>query len=193
MPAAVPSQTTPEAGSATNSPAAPAAGTTTGVPQASASSVARPKLSTGEGSSAASHPATSCARSRRPAMWPRKVTGRPIDRRRSRLRIGPSPSTSRRAGTPRARRIRIASIARSGCFSRDSRLTMISRTVDSVPGTAAAGTRAAGSAYPGSANAGSGGAAGRNVSRSTPSGTRSRFGAPARRNSAAENLDVTTT
>jgi hypothetical protein len=57
-PRGVPSQTTPEPGVATSSQAAPAAGTTTGVPQASASSVASPNDSAGDGDSATSASAT---------------------------------------------------------------------------------------------------------------------------------------
>ena len=69
MPAAsprgVPSVIRPESGSPISSPAAPCAGTTAGTPQASASSVASPKVSAGDGDSATSAAATSPAIVRR--------------------------------------------------------------------------------------------------------------------------------
>jgi hypothetical protein len=92
-------------------------------------------------------------------------------------------------------------MARSGRFSRDSRLTITRRTFASGAAPDSGSTDASGStdtsasgATDGSNDGSNDGSIdGRKVSRSTPSGTRSRFGAPVRRNSAAEKLEVTMT
>ena len=164
--------------SPTTSGSADSALTTTGVPQASASRAASPKVSAGPGAMATSALASSAASPARPGRKPAKVTGSPARaaRRASRARSGPSPATTSRAGMPAARRVASVVSERCGFFSAESRPQCTSTTCPSpayqvltCPGPSTRGL---------------------NVSRSTPSGTRTRLAAPIRPNSAAAQLVV---
>ena len=152
--------------------------TTTGVPQASASSAASPNVSTGPGASTTSAVASNAARSTRSCTHPVNTTGSPSARRARRLRCGPSPATTSTAGTPAARSAATASIEHSARFSTDSRPQWTMSTAS----TAAKWSRND-TVY----------RSGENRSRSTPSGTRTRFATPSRSNSFAAQSVVHTT
>ena len=147
----------------------------TGVPQASASSAARPKVSTGPGASTTSAAPSRPASRPRSGTNPSSSTGKPYASSATEERNGPSPATSSRIGTPRRISSRAPPTARSGRFSFDSRLAMTSSTSPSPHSSPRAE------------------ASGRKSSRSTPSGTRRSRLTPIRANSRSAQAVVQTT